>query len=114
MSFKLSEREIKVALVTAVLTMVVSVLMLESKGYIKHLNEADKAVIGEFRLVEIGPDSPQKVSNKPANKEAFCADGYLMMRPEKNQSGKPVAGLLVDEKNRPILCSTELPSPKNL
>lgn len=114
MSFKLSEREIKVAMVSGVLAVVVSVIALDTKGYIRHSEAADAAIIGEFKLIHLAENTEMRVSNRPSNKEAFCADGYLMMHPQKNETGNQVAGLLVDEKNRPILCSTELPSPKNL
>lgn len=106
-----TERDIKVAIGAAVLAFIVSVVLLDMKGYIKHVGSDDQAVVEEFQLVIIGTDGLTKVSSKSANKEAFCADGYLFLRPEKNKSGKSIAGLLVDKKQRPVRCSSELPAP---
>jgi hypothetical protein len=104
MSFKLSEREIKVAMVSAFVTIFVSVGMLEYKGYIKHSSPADTSIIDEFKLLSLNPDATQKMSPKSSGKQAFCSDGYLLVRPTNNQS---VAGVLVDGKNRGIICTTK-------
>lgn len=108
---KFTERDIKVAMGTAVVAFVLSVVLLDMKGYIKHVGSDDQAVVEEFQLVIIGAEGLTKVSSKSANKEAFCADGYLFLRPEKNNSGKTIAGLLVDAKQRPVRCSSQLPAP---
>lgn len=108
----LSERDIKVAIVSAIVAFAVAVFMLDWKGYIKHVGSDDQAVVEEFKLVVVGTAQQTRVSSKSANKEAFCADGFLFLRPEKNQSGKTIAGLLVDSRDRPIACSRELPAPK--
>lgn len=107
----LSERDIKIAIASAIVAFVVAVLMLDMNGYIKHVNANEGQVVDEFKLLLIGEGGTFKVSPKSANKEAFCADGYLLIRPEKNNSGKHVAGLLVDAKDRAIPCSQELPAP---
>ncbi len=106
-----SERDIKVAIVAAIVAFVVSVVLLDMKGYIKHTGVDEASVVEEFKLIVVGTDSATKVSSKSANKEAFCAQGHLFLRPQKNNSGNAVAGLLVDGKSRPILCSSKLPSP---
>ncbi len=109
---KLTERDIKVAIVAALLAFTVSVVLLDMKGYIKHTGSDDAAVVEEFKLLAVGAEELTRVSSKSANKEAFCADGHLLIRPQKNNSGnKNVAGLLVDAKNRTVPCSTELPAP---
>lgn len=108
---KLNERDMKVGIVSAIGAFIVSVVMLDMNGYIKHVGSDAQTVVETFNLVIVGKDQT-KVSSKSSNKEAFCADGYLLIRPEKNQSGKQVAGLLVDGKNRPIPCSRELPIPR--
>ena len=108
---KLTERDIKVAIVAALVAFVVSVVLLDMKGYIKHVGSDDAAVVEEFKLVVVGAAEVTRVSSKSSNKEAFCADGHLLLRPQKNNSGNDVAGLLVDAKNRAIPCSTDLPAP---
>ena len=108
---KLAERDIKVAIVAAIIAFAVSVIMLDMKGYIKHVSEADENVIAELKVLSVDVKSTTKVSPKSSNKEAFCVDGYLLVRPQKNNSGNAVAGILVDDKNRAIACSKELPAP---
>ena len=108
---KFTERDIKVAIVASLVAFVVAVVLLDMKGYIKHSGSGDEAVVEEFKLLVVGATELTRVSSKSANKEAFCADGHLLIRPQKNNSGKTVAGLLVDAKNRAIPCSTELPAP---
>lgn len=108
---KLSERDIKVAIISAIIAMTVAVIMLDTNGYIKHSTKEDKSVIDRFKLLSLDVNSATKVSPKSSNKEAFCVDGYLLIRPEKNNSGKAVAGVLVDERNRGIPCSTRLLAP---
>ena len=108
---KFTERDLKVAIVAAIVAFIVSVVMLDWKGYIKHVSAEEGDVVEEFKLVLIGQAGNFKVSPKSSNKEAFCADGYLLLRPEKNKSGDAVAGLLVDGKDRAIACSRELPAP---
>ncbi|MEH6345111.1 MAG: hypothetical protein V7785_08505 [Bermanella sp.] len=108
---KLTERDIKIAIVAALLAFTVSVVLLDMKGYIKHTGSDEASVVEEFKLLAVGAEELTRVSSKSANKEAFCADGHLLIRPQKNNSGNAVAGLLVDAKNRTIPCSTELPAP---
>ena len=108
---KLTERDIKVAIVAALLAFTVSVVLLDMKGYIKHTSSGDAAVVEEFKLLAVGAAELTRVSSKSSNKEAFCADGHLLLRPQENNSGNDVAGLLVDSKSRAIPCSSELPAP---
>jgi len=107
----MTERDIKVAIISAIAAFAISVVMLDMKGYIVHSEKEDQMVIETFQLLKVGIEGSTRISSKSSNKEAFCADGYLLVRPQKNNSGNQVAGILVDEKNRPVPCSTELPAP---
>lgn len=102
MDLKLSEREIKVAIVSAFITIIVSIGMLDYKGYIQHSNPEDGAVIAEFKLLSLNQGSALKVSPKSSGKTAVCNDGYLLIRPDNDRN---VAGILVDARNRGINCS---------
>jgi hypothetical protein len=108
---KFTERDIKVAIVAAIVAFATAVVMLDMKGYIKHMSEDDKNVISHFKLLSVDVKSTTKVSPKSSNKEAFCVDGYLLVRPQKNNSGNAVAGIMVDDKNRAIACSKNMPAP---
>lgn len=97
----MSETNKKFIVLGFVLGLVVTVLTLEYYGYIRHSNVADTALIDEFRLLDLSTQADIKVSEKDAGKIAFCANGFLLLRPDNE---KQVAGILVDRKNRPIKC----------
>ena len=101
MDLKLSEREIKVAIVSAFITILVSVGMLEHKGYIQHSTPEDGAVIAEFKLLSLKQGEALNVSTKSSGKTAICSDGYLLIRPDNDRN---VAGILVDARNRGVNC----------
>lgn len=87
--------------------LVVAALTLEYYGYIKHPTELDQATIAEFRLLVLKPDVDIKISEKPSGKEAFCVNGFLLLRPT---NGAQAAGVLVDDKQRAIACDL-IPNP---
>jgi len=85
--------------------LIIAVLALEYYGYIKHSSEEDSQVVEELRLLTLNTEEEVKVSQKDSGKEAFCVNGYLLVRP---QNGKSVAAVLVDKKNRGINCQADL------
>ncbi len=85
--------------------LVAAVITLEYYGYIKHSTPEQAAVVEEFKLLSLSTESDVKVSPKNSGKIAFCADGYLLVRPDNDK--KDVAGVLVDGKNRAIRCDVE-------
>ena len=108
---QIAERDIKVAIISGIAAFILAVVMLDYNGYIVHTDKEDQSVIETLRLMKIGLQGSTEISSKSSNKEAFCADGYLLIRPQKNKSGHEVAGIVVNSKNRPVPCSTELPAP---
>lgn len=84
-----------------IIGIVVSVVALDMYGYIKHPSELDRATIDEFKLLALQTQSDVKVSSKTSGKEAFCTNGYLLLRPT---NGNEIAGILVDSKTRAISC----------
>lgn len=80
---------------------VMAAISLDMNGYIQHSQKTDSAVVEEFKLLSLDPKFERKISSKTSGKQAFCSDGYLLIRP---QNDKPVAGILVDSKNRGVLC----------
>ncbi|APR68079.1 MAG: hypothetical protein VB954_08585 [Thalassolituus sp.] len=84
---------------------IVAALALEYYGFIQHPKDADTALISEFKLLSLSPEHEVKVSPKMSGKEAFCVDGYILLRPT---NGNAVAGILVDEKNRGVQCQHSL------
>lgn len=86
---------------------IVAVLALEYYGYIRHPEAEDTARIEQFTLLALNTNVDTKVSTKDSGKLAFCSDGYLLMRPDNNQ---PVAGILVDGRNRAVRCKPGMPA----
>lgn len=82
--------------------LIAAVLTLEYYGYIIHSQAEDSAVVEEFKLLDLSTEVDLKVSHKTAGKIAFCADGFLLLRPDNEKEN--VAGILVDDKNRSIKC----------
>src|SRR5690554_2653848 len=85
--------------------LVAAVITLEYYGYIKHSPPEQAAVVEEFKLLSLSTESDVKVSPKNSGKIAFCAEGYLPVRPGNDK--KDVASVLVDRKNRAIRCDVE-------
>lgn len=89
--------------------LVVAALALEYYGYIHHPSKNDRATINELKLLSLKPEFDIKVSSKSSGKESMCVNGFLLLRPT---NGKSVAGIVVDEKNRPMVCNlVEPPRP---
>lgn len=84
---------------------IVAAITLDMNGYIKHSQKTDSAVVEEFKLLSLDPKFERKISPKSSGKEAFCADGYLLIKPKNDH---PIAGVLVDSKNRGVTCNPRL------
>lgn len=81
--------------------LIAAVITLDYYGYIQHSQATDALVIDEFKLMDLSTEQEVRVSSKASGKLAFCADGFLLLKPD---NGKNVAGILVDAKNRGIRC----------
>lgn len=84
---------------------IITVIALQYYGYVVFPQKEDRAIVEEFKLLSLASGYDVKVSTKSSGKEAFCQDGYLLLRP---QNGKELAGILVDGKNRGIECHRQL------
>lgn len=95
------EDKVRNIVIGMVIGIIMSVLSLEYYGYIKHSEKTDAATIAEFKLLTLKPGYDLKVSQKASGKKAFCSNGYVLMKPENDSA---VAGVLVDQKGRGIVC----------
>ncbi|MBI43303.1 kinase [Marinobacter lutaoensis] len=93
-------------ILTAVITVVVTVLALESAGKIDHSDNKDHVPVGDFQAVHVTPDEPYRMSPKASELHAVCQDGYLAIAADADPSFR---GILVDYKNRGVRCRR--PSP---
>ncbi len=87
-----------------VATVLVTIGMLEWKGYLRHSTEADSVYLAEFNLIKITPGSEQLLRSKPSEQRARCVDGYLVLEDSRHAQ---VAGVLVDGKERVVRCQRQ-------
>ncbi|WP_148863469.1 kinase [Marinobacter fonticola] len=88
-------------LVTFFLTVVGTILVLESTGRIVHTEDKAEVPVGEFRAIYVGPREDYRMSPKPSELHAECYRGYLAIGSDTDST---LTGLLVDYKNRGVRC----------
>ncbi|MCL6415835.1 hypothetical protein MIB92_09235 [Aestuariirhabdus sp. Z084] len=88
-------------ILTALVTLIVTVAMLHFNGYLRHSSSEDGIIYGGFSMIINVPEMDQYVSAKAAKQKAICAQGFLML---ESVEGPTKIGLLVDEKRRAIRC----------
>ena len=89
--------------VGVVIGIIIAVLGLEYYGYIQHSTPEDTEIVEEYKLLTLNEETALKVSASDSGRIAFCADGYLLIRPAND---KPVAGILVDKRKRAVHCAS--------
>ncbi|MBD3641856.1 MAG: kinase [Marinobacter sp.] len=93
-------------IVTAVVSIVGTILALEASGRIDHSDNKDHVPVGEFEAIHVTPDEPFRMSPKASELHAVCENGYLAIAADVDPSFR---GILVDYKNRGVRCVR--PSP---
>lgn len=101
MAKMLNESELKVAMISTILTIILTIIVLHTNGFLNHSTPEDAAKIETFKLLSLKPGSQQGIASKKAQKTAFCSQGYLLIRSQIQQQA---AGILVDHRNRAIPC----------
>lgn len=89
-------------IVTAVGTLLATVIVLEINGKIDHSDNKDHVPVGEFEAVHIQPGEDFRMSPKSSELHAVCEQGYLAIAADVDPSFR---GILVDYKNRGVRCS---------
>ena len=91
-------------IIVAVLSVIATVIVLESQGKIKHSENKDQFAISEYRAILVSEEenSEYLVSPKPSNQHASCESGFLFIQSDVNKSMK---GVVVDYKNRGVRCN---------
>ncbi|MBQ0746948.1 kinase [Marinobacter sp.] len=92
--------------VTALATIIGTVLVLEVSGRINHSDNKDHVPVGDFQAVHIKPGETFRMSPKASELHAVCENGYLAVAADVDPSFR---GILVDYKNRGVRCYR--PSP---
>ncbi len=101
-------------IVACALTLVATVGILDWQGKIKHTEAKAQYILSEYKVVMI-PEKTEdqdtevyRLSPKPSHQSAFCQEGYVFLRSDKNAG---MEGLLVDYKNRGVKCAQTLVTP---
>lgn len=93
---------IRSLIVTAIVTLLATVIILEINGKIDHSDNKDHVPVGEFEAIHIRPDEPFRMSPKESELHAVCEQGFLAVAADADPSFR---GILVDYKNRGVRCS---------
>lgn len=89
-------------IVTAIVTLLATVITLEISGKIDHSDNKDHVPVGEFEAIHIKPEEPFRMSPKASELHAVCEQGFLAIAADVDPSFR---GILVDYKNRGVRCS---------
>jgi hypothetical protein len=89
-------------IVTAIGTVIATVVALEINGKIDHSDNKDHVPVGEFEAIHLQPDEPFRMSPKSSELHAACEQGFLAIAADVDPSFR---GILVDYKNRGVRCS---------
>ncbi|MCE0758815.1 kinase [Marinobacter sp. G11] len=98
-------------IVTALVTVVGTVLALEASGRISHSDNKDHVPVGDFQAIHIKPGEEFRMSRKSSELHAVCENGYLAIAADVDPSFR---GILVDYKNRGVRCQRPSPTDKDL
>ncbi|OEY65240.1 kinase [Marinobacter sp. X15-166B] len=92
---------VRALILTGLVTLVGTVLALESAGRIIHTEDKSAVPIGEFRAIHLSPDEPFRMSRKFSELHAVCEQGYLAIASDVDPAFR---GVMVDYKNRGVRC----------
>ncbi|MGM0569720.1 kinase [Marinobacter sp.] len=92
---------IRSLIVTAVASIIATVLVLEFSGKITHSENKDHVPVGDFKAVHIQPGEDFRMSSKASELHAVCENGYLAIAADADPDYR---GIVVDYKNRGVRC----------
>lgn len=93
---------IRSLIVTAIASIIGTVLVLEVSGKINHSDNKDHVPVGEFEAIHVTPDEPFRMSSRLSELHATCQNGFLAIAADADPDYR---GILVDYKNRGVRCS---------
>ncbi|MBW7470578.1 kinase [Marinobacter sp. M216] len=94
-------------IVTAIVTAIATVMVLETSGKIDHSDNKDHVPVGDFQAIHVTPEEPFRMSPKASELHAACENGFLAIAADADPSFR---GILVDYKNRGVRCSRPAPT----
>lgn len=88
-------------ILTIIATIFVSVGALWYYGYLHFAKPEDARLLAEFTMLKSIPGEDTKLALEPADQQAQCVDGVLVMF---DMSQKGLTGVLVDSRKRAVRC----------
>ncbi|TVP91626.1 MAG: hypothetical protein EA348_03800 [Pseudomonadaceae bacterium] len=96
----------QVIALTAIVTIICTVLALHYYGYLNHVSPQDGLTIEDFRLVTSGDG--EVLRSQPSDYAAECVDGLLVVHGTRHNA---LSGVLLDGNNRMLGCDREQTLP---
>ncbi|MGV8844191.1 MAG: hypothetical protein ACOH2I_13445 [Pseudomonas sp.] len=100
----MSERNPIPLILTAVGSVLGTVMVLWYYGYVNFAKPQDALLLNEFTMLKTVPGEDYKVSLKPADQVVQCVDDVLVMF-DLEQRG--LTGVLVDSRKRAVRCISQ-------
>lgn len=97
----MSERDLRPLIATAVATVLATVAVLSYYGYLHIAKPTDALLLAEYTMLKTIPGEDYKASLKPAEQNARCMDGIVVLFDTRQ---KGLTGVLVDDKKRVVRC----------
>ncbi len=88
-------------ILTAVISVIATVLVLELSGKIVHSQDKDQVPVGDFKAVHVAPGEDFRMSSRLSGLHAVCQNGYLAIAADADPNYR---GILVDYRNRGVRC----------
>ena len=92
---------IRSLIVTAIASIIATVLVLEFSGKIAHSENKDHVPVGDFKAIHVQPGEDFRMSSKASELHAVCQNGYLAIAADADPDYR---GIVVDYKNRGVRC----------
>ena len=92
-------------ILTAMATVLVTVMMLHFYGYLNYAREDEGLLVAEFCLITVGSAEAGQLRSRPANQVAECVDGILVLHDSRHNA---LSGILVDERQRVVRCTAQI------
>ncbi|QSP94568.1 kinase [Marinobacter salinisoli] len=102
-----AQYSVRSLILTAVVSIIGTVLVLEATGRIDHSDNKDHVPVGSFEAIHVNPDKAFRMSHKASELHAACENGYLAIAADVDPSFR---GILVDYKNRGVRCYRQSPT----
>ncbi len=93
----------KYYVLTAIITVILTVFILDFYGYIRHSDARDE-VVSEFSSLQLVPGEEFRMSPKKSQHKALCINDFIVVE-TTTPDGKLIRSLLMDSKKRGLPCS---------